>query len=146
MVYDGTRPILPALARIYTALEPCGYTVLRATSGAMMAAFGWSKLFVAGGMARDIALFHQLGIEPAMPLAYFTSGLEFVGGIMIALGLLTRPVAAMLFVEMLVILIAVMIPRDTGYQLTVVWVGAYLLILLRGGGRYSIDRLLGREF
>jgi putative oxidoreductase len=146
MTENGTRPILPALTRLYTAFEPCAYTVLRATSGAIMATFGWSKLFVAGGMARDITLFHQLGIEPAVPLAYFTSGLEFFGGIMVAIGLLTRPVAAMLLGELLVILVAVMIPRGTGYQLTVVWIGAYLLILLRGGGRYSIDRLIGREF
>jgi hypothetical protein len=31
-------------------------------------------------MARDIELFHQLGLEPAELLGHFTSGLEFYGG------------------------------------------------------------------
>jgi putative oxidoreductase len=137
--------ILPFLAAIYARLEPCGYVVLRATSGAVMASFGWAKLF-GGGMGRDIELFHQLGIEPAATFAYFTSGLEFFGGLMIVVGLLTRPVAALLLGELLVILIAVMLPRGAGYQLTVVWIGSFLVILLRGGGRFSLDRLLGREF
>ena len=140
-----TKLILPVLAAIYQRFEPCGYVVLRATSGAVMATFGWAKLF-GGGMGRDIELFHQLGIEPASLFAHFTSSLEFFGGLMIVLGLLTRPVAALLLGELLVILTAVMIPRGAGYQLTVVWIGVFLVIVLRGGGRISVDRLLGREF
>jgi putative oxidoreductase len=139
-----TRLLLPMLSSIYETLEPLGYAIMRLTSGAMIATLGWGKLF-GNGMARDITLFHQLGLEPAVPLAYFTSGLEFFGGLMIAIGLLTRPLAAMLFIEMLVIFFMVMIARDTGYQLTVVWIGVFLLIALHGGGRLSIDRLLGRE-
>jgi putative oxidoreductase len=138
------RLLLPALSSIYETLEPFGYATVRLATGAMIATFGWGKLFN-NGMGRDITLFRELGLQPAVPLAYFTSGLEFFGGVMIAVGLLTRPIAAMLFVEMLVILFMVMIPRGTGYQLTVVWAGAFLLIALHGGGRLSIDRLLGRE-
>ena len=52
----------------------------------------------------------------------------------------------MLLGELLVILVMVMIPRGNGYELTVVWVGVFLLILLHGGGRISVDRLIGYEF
>ena len=69
MANGGSRLIIPIFGRLYQAFEPCAYIALRVTSGAMMATFGWSKLFVAGGMARDIALFHQLGIEPRELLA-----------------------------------------------------------------------------
>jgi putative oxidoreductase len=141
----NTTPLLPMLTPLYTALEPFAYAIMRLASGVIMATLGWGKLF-GNGMTRDIDLFHQLGLEPAVLLAYFTSSLEFFGGLMIALGLLTRPIAAMLFGELLVILIMVMIPRGTGYQLTVVWVGVFLLILVHGGGRISVDRFLGREF
>jgi putative oxidoreductase len=140
-----TIPLLPVLTPLYTALEPFGYAFMRFASGVIMATFGWGKLF-GNGMARDIELFHQLGLEPAELLGHFTSGLEFYGGLLIAIGLLTRPIAAMLLGELLAILVMVMIPRGSGYQLTVVWVGVFLLILLHGGGRISVDRLLGREF
>jgi putative oxidoreductase len=142
---ENTTALLPVLTPLYTALEPIGYAIMRFASGAIMATFGWKKLFD-HGMARDIELFRQLRIEPAELLGYFTSGLEFYGGLLIAVGLLTRPVAAMLLGELLVILFVVMIPRGSGYELTVVWVGVFLLILLHGGGRVSVDRLIGHEF
>jgi putative oxidoreductase len=138
-------PLLPGLTPIYTALEPFGYAIMRLAAGGIMATFGWRKLF-GNGMARDVELFHKLGLEPAVLLGYLTSGLEFFGGLMIAVGLLTRPVAAALLGELLVILIMVIVPRGTEYQLTVVWIGVFVLILVRGGGRISIDRLIGREF
>ena len=142
---DRNRLILPFLSALYTSLEPWGYAVMRLASGAIMASFGWQKLF-ADKMSEDIAIFHQLGLEPAIPLAYFTSGLEFFGGLAVAAGFLTRPFAAILFGELLVILATVIIPRRTGYQLSVVWSGAFLFIAIRGGGRISLDRLLGKEF
>jgi putative oxidoreductase len=138
-------PMLPGLTPLYAALEPFAYAIMRFAAGGIMATFGWGKLF-GNGMARDVALFHRLGLEPADLLGYFTSSLEFFGGLMIAIGLLTRPVAAMLLGELFVILIVVIIPRGTEYQLTVVWVGVFLLILVHGGGRISVDRLIGREF
>ncbi len=138
-------PLLPRLTPLYTALEPFGYAIMRLASGGIMATFGWGKLF-GNGMARDVELFHKLGLEPAVLLGYLTSGLEFFGGLMIAIGLLTRPVAAALLGELLVILIMVIVPRGTEYQLTVVWIGVFVLVLVRGGGRISIDRLIGREF
>ena len=97
-------------------------------------------------MSDDVTIFHQLGLEPAVPLAYFTSGLEFFGGLAVAVGFLTRPFAAMLFGELVVILATVVIPSGSNYQLSVVWWGAFLFIAIRGGGRISLDHLLGREF
>src|SRR5580698_7039063 len=111
----NTTALLPALTPLYTALEPFGYAVMRFASGAIMATFGWRKLF-AHGMARDIELFHQLRLEPAELFGYLTSGLEFYGGLLIAVGLLTRPIAAMLLGVLLVVLDLVMIPRGRGYE------------------------------
>jgi putative oxidoreductase len=139
------RLFIPALQTAYSAIEPWAYAFLRLTAGAIIATSGYGKLF-SGGVTRDIELFHRLGIEPAVILAYFTSGLEFFGGILIVVGLLARPIAAMFVVELLVIFFMVMVPRGSGYQLTVVWLGVFFFILARGGGRISIDRMLGWEF
>jgi putative oxidoreductase len=138
-------PLVPALTSFYRAMEPFAYAIMRLASGGTMATFGWAKLF-GNGMARDVELFHKLGLEPANFFGYFTGGLEFFGGLMVAIGLLTRPAAAMLLGELLVILIVVIVPRGTEYQLTTVWIGAFALILCRGGARISFDRLVGREF
>ena len=62
----------------------------------------------------------------------------------------TRVVAAALFVEMMVISFGVLYPswswgkRGMEYALFMGLIS--LAILLRGGGRYSLDRLIGREF
>jgi len=81
-----------------------------------------------------------------VPLAWFVTLLEFGGGLLLAAGLLTRPVALMIAVEMLVIAVTVDIPRGRGYQLTLLWSAIALAISWRGGGRFSLDRWLGREF
>ena len=141
----NTTPLLPMLTPVYRALEPFGYATMRLTSGVIMASFGWGN-YLATEWLRTSSSSTNWDFEPAILLGYVTSSLEFFGGLMIAVGLLTRPVAALLLGELLVILIMVMIPRGTGYQLTVVWVGVFLLILLHGGGRISVDRLLVREF
>jgi putative oxidoreductase len=143
--HERNHLFIPLLAPLYASLEPFGYAIMRLTSGCIMADLGWMKLF-GNGMQRDIQLFQKLGLEPAVPLAYFTSGLEFFGGLAIAIGLLTRPLAVMFCVEMMVILALVMIPRGTGYHLSVVWLGVFFFLLLRGGGRISVDHLIGREF
>src|SRR3569833_4332320 len=130
MTDKDTRLILPGLSRLYTALHDVAYASLRAASGTMLATFGYTKLFTSGGMDRDITLFQTLHLWPAAPLAYFTSGLEFFGGLMVALGLLTRPVAVMLTIEFIVIVVLVMIPRGANYQLSVVWLGAFFYLAI----------------
>lgn len=142
---DDIPLIFPALAPVYRQTHDLAFTALRVTTGGIMSWFGWEKLFN-GDMPRDIELFQQLGLEPAVPLAYFTSALEFFGGIAIALGLLTRPLSFMLFIQMIVILLLVMIPRGTGFQLSTVWLGVFAYLSVRGSGRFSMERLIGKQF
>ncbi|KQX16357.1 MULTISPECIES: DoxX family protein [Ensifer] len=79
------------------------------------------------------------------PLAYLTIALELFGGIAIALGLLTRPLAFMLFIQMIVILVVVMIPRGTGFQLSTVWIGVFAYLSAHGIGRWALDRPIDRQ-
>jgi len=139
------RLILPALAPVYSALAGYDHLLLRIVCGVMLLPSGWHKL-TGPLFESDVKLFHQLGLEPAVLLMWFITALELVGGVFLVLGLLTRPVALMIAVEMLVIAIVVDIPRGRGYQLALLWAAIALTISLRGGGRWSIDRRIGREF
>ena len=67
---------------------------------------------------------------------------------MLAAGLLTRPVAAAVAVFMAV---AVSFHAPTyfwgqgGIEMPLLWGLVALAYAIRGGGRYSLDRLIGRE-
>ncbi len=139
------RLIIPALAPLYRALGGCGDVLLRVTCGALLLSPGWHKL-TGPLFDRDVQLLHELGLEPAVPLMWFITALELVGGAFLIVGLLTRPVALMVSVEMLVIAVAVDIPAGRGYPLTLLWAAVAFAIALRGGGRLSVDRWIGREF
>ena len=139
------RLIVPALAPLYRALGGCGDVLLRIVCGAILLPPGWAKL-TGPLFERDVQLFHQLGFEPAVPLMWLITALERVGGAFLIVGLLTRPIALMIAVEMLVIAFAVDIPAGRGYSFTLLWAAVAVSIFLCGGGKLSIDRLIGREF
>ena len=90
------------------------------------------------------------GIEPALLWAYVIMFLESVGGVCLIIGLFTRFFAAALAIEMLIALLFVHLPRGyaagTGGYEYVLLIGAVcLFIAIRGGGIYSVDRLIGKE-
>lgn len=69
---------------------------------------------------------------------------------MLALGLFTRVAAAAIAIEMSVISFAVLYPHwdwgRHGMEYTVFMGLVALGIFLAGGGRYSLDGIIGREF
>jgi putative oxidoreductase len=104
---------------------------------------GWPKLWLQAGRP-DL-----LCIEPALPLAYALVLLETAGAVCIVLGFLTRPIAIMLVVEFAVIVYQ-HFPNgygwtSRGYEYPLLWGLLFLAIAIRGGGPYSVDRLIGRE-
>ena len=89
------RLIVPALGLLYRALGGCGDVLLRVMCGAILLPLAWHKL-TGPLFERDLALFHQLGLEPAVPLMWFITALELIGGVFLIIGLLTRPIAIFL--------------------------------------------------
>ena len=113
----------------------------------MLVPHGAMKLF--GGMDSTIGFFAQIGMEPAALLAWYVALLEFVGGILLAAGFLTRIVAAQVVGFMAV---AVTFHAGNGfawtsggYEYPLMWGAVALAILFRGGGPLSVDAKLGRE-
>src|SRR4051812_42977837 len=88
------RPIIPALVPIYRALAEPAYALVRFVAGAFLVPHGMWKLFsITGSRDQMIAFFQDIGLEPAVPLNYAVGLVEFIGGILIAIGFLSRPAA-----------------------------------------------------
>jgi putative oxidoreductase len=140
------RLIVPALAPLHQKLGKFAYPMIRVAAGLMLVPYGWSKLFDPPTMTNIVELLHRLKLEPAAPLGWLLGLIELLGGLMLAAGFFTRPVALVIAIEMAVITLDVFVPTGRGYQLTLLWCIVAVAIVFRGGGRYSADQLMGREF
>jgi putative oxidoreductase len=143
------KPLVPALGRYYPLASDLAYLIVRVTAGLMLIPHGWPKVFTAGvkGVAGSMA---RYGLPFPELSAVIIMGLETVGGVLIAIGLFTRPIAALLVIEFLVIIFVAHWPRGYGVggggvEYPLMWGLILLAIMLRGGGPWSVDRKLGRE-
>jgi len=143
------RPMVPALGVLYAPLAPYAYAFMRFCVGAIIVPHGYTKLFQ-GAVAPAAGTIAKLGLEPAIAWAYFVGVVEFVGGILLAIGLLTRLAAAMLVVEFAVIVFAVKSAAGFfgfkgGFELELLLGLLCLAIFFKGGGRLSVDHAIGKE-
>jgi putative oxidoreductase len=115
---------------------PYAYVALRVVSGLAFAQHGAQKLFgVLGGQAAPLT--SQFGLAGVI---------EFVGGIMIALGLFTSPVAFLASGEMAWAYFQSHAPRNfwpiqNGGELAVLYCFIFLYLCTVGSGKLSIDSI-----
>ncbi len=117
-------------------------SVLRIITGFLYAAHGAQKLFgfLAPPNAHPPLLFSFMG---------FAGFLEFFGGLLILIGLFTRPVAFILSGQMAVAYFMVHAPmgfwpiQNKG-ELAVLYAFVFLYLVAAGGGIWSLDRLMKR--
>lgn len=149
------RLLFPRLREFYQRGETLSYAMLRAGFGLLILTHGLPKLLGTphgsmgdplGGATRLIET--NLGLPFAPQLALFITGLETVGALALAAGLFTRLFAPMFAIQMLVICFALRANFawiDRGYEFPLVLGLIALLISFRGGGEWSLDRLMNRE-
>jgi putative oxidoreductase len=142
--------MIPALGGIYEKSSLYVEPLLRFVAGAMLVPHGCQKLFGmfgGGGLSGTAMFMDKAGYSPGMLWAAVVGCTELFGGILLAVGLLTRPAAAAITIEM-IFAIAVTIQRGWigSNELPVLWLFIALVFLARGGGRCSVDRIIGREF
>ncbi len=120
-------------------LEPRALSVLRIVAGFVFSLHGIQKLFGAfGGMGGN-------GAAAAFPSLPWTAGvLETFGGMLLVLGLLTRPVAFLLCGEMAVAYFRSHAPREfwpilNGGEPAVLYCFIFLYLCIAGGGSVSLD-------
>jgi len=136
--------IFPGLAGFYEAVSDLWYPMIRIAAGATFFMHGWTKLH--SGAAPVVASMARSGFVPATAFGYAAIFLETVGAICVVLGLFTRFFAAVIAIELALICFVVMMPH--GYfrmEETLIWGIVFFAIALRGGGPYSVDRLIGKE-
>ncbi len=127
-----------------------GLLILRIVVGVTVAAHGAQKLFGwfgGPGISGFASWLGQLGIRPERPWAVVAGLVEFVGGLMVALGLLTPVAALAVCGGMLVAILTVHVGKgfwnqNGGIEFPLTILAAMLALSLTGAGVYSLDRLL----
>lgn len=150
---DEMRRIIPAVVPLTDALAAPAYAATRFVAGAFLIPHGMWKLFgITGGTKEEmIAFFSRIGLEPAAFLVHLVGAVEFFGGILIAIGLLTRPAAFVATITTATAALYFHLPlgfyvEPGGVEFSGLWAVVLLMIAIKGGGRFSVDRWLGREF
>ncbi|GAA3587599.1 DoxX family protein [Klugiella xanthotipulae] len=121
-------------------------TILRVICGFLFLAHGWQKYFeytIAGTQST----FASMGIPASDIVAPLVATLELAGGVALILGVLTRPVAALLALNMFGALVTQHLPGGVfvdngGFELVLAFGGGAAAIAVLGGGAWSVDRML----
>ncbi|AHB47400.1 DoxX family protein [Hyphomicrobium nitrativorans NL23] len=152
MSNDPVRPynrlIVPGLGPLYGNLSEFAETLLRVVAGLALVTHGFPKIL--DPISRT-GLVESLGIFPGPPelWAVLLAMTEFFGGILIAIGLLTRPAA---FAGLFVLLVTVYfhwIVQSEGYggsEKSILWAAILFYLVIRGANSHSVDARLGKTF
>jgi putative oxidoreductase len=141
-----SRLFVPSLAPVYTSGHEIVETILRLTAGVLLVTHGFGKItnpFGAVGMVEGLGFYPGVFWSPLLAIT------EFFGGILVAIGLFTRPAS---FAAMIVLLVTVYfhgIVRAEGLagsEKSILWAAIFLFFALRGGNSHSVDARLSRTF
>lgn len=145
---QGPRLLIPALGRLYGVFAPVTELLIRLIAGGSLAVHGWQILFGnIGGAAR---FFESVGFENGLLWAWVVGILELVCGLCLAFGLLTRLVAVPIIVFLVTAIVTYHLENgynweSRGIEFPLFWAIVVFHFLVRGGGAWSLDRLIGRE-
>ncbi len=125
--------------------------VVRVVVGAIMAAHGWQK--IQSGPANFGQGLAGLGVPLPTLMGYLVTFVELVGGILLIVGLLSRLAGLLLTINLVVAILLVKVnvgflsPQDggVGAELDLALIAGFLVVVLAGPGRFSVDYALGYE-
>ncbi len=120
--------------------------ILRLALGYMFAAHGLQKafgLFGGPGIGGFSEMLSGLGFKPSLFWAYLAAYAELVGGILLAVGFLTRGTASVLLVLILVAAFKVHLSKgfflsQGGFEYTFIIFSVCLALILLGPGKFTI--------
>src|SRR5215204_1895754 len=148
-----SRYYIPALGVLYARLEPFVLPLLRVGLGLILIPHGCQKLFgMFGGMGlnANAALFQRLGYSPGMFWGTLVGCTEVIAGTLLVLGLFTRPAALSLVIFMI---FSIHFTSAKGFfwsaggmEYSILILLVALVFMIRGGGEYSLDKSMPKEF
>ena len=148
-----SRYFIPAFGNLYARLEPFALPLLRAGLGLILIPHGCQKLFgMFGGMGlnANAALFQRLGYSPGMFWGTLVGCTETIGGILLVLGLFTRPAALSIVIFMIFSIHFTSAKgffwSNGGMEYSILILLVALVFMIRGGGEYSLDKSMPKEF
>jgi putative oxidoreductase len=132
-------------------LEQYAILLVRASIGLFFAISGANKLFVVGGTKPVYETRVKAKVPFPHQMAYFVSGVELIGGTLVAVGFLSSLACVALLVDMIVATLTAAVstlPKglsplkwldDFLYLPEVLYVLFFLWLLCSGAGKFSVD-------
>lgn len=147
-VTSTTRPqlILPALGTVYSSLGQSSETLLRVVAGLLLVTHGYGKILNPFGA---VGMVEGLGFYPGVFWSPLLAATEFFGGILLALGLFTRPAAFASTIVLAVTIYFHWIVKAEGLggaEKSILWAAITLYFAIRGANSQSVDARIGRQF
>jgi len=132
-------------------LQEFAILLVRVSIGLFFAISGANKLFAAGGTKPVYETLVTAKVPFPHFMAYFVSGIEFVGGSLLAVGFLSSPVSMVLLIDMIVATLTSAVstlPKglsplrwldDFLYLPEVLYVLFFIWLIGSGPGKFSVD-------
>ena len=138
-----SRDFLLAPSTAPTVVD-AGLLILRVGLGLALAfAHGWGKIPPAEGFVGFVG---SLGFPAPVLFAWLAGLAEFAGGLLLAIGLFTRPAAIFVTVHFLFVVFVAHAGDTFGdRELSVIFLIWAVTLLMTGAGRYSADGMMNRR-
>lgn len=141
------------LSNIFNTNDSTSSLPLRVIAGVIFAAHGAQKLFAwFGGYGLDGTgqWMDSIGLSPGYLMALMAGSAEFFGGLLLIVGLLTRPAAAVLAITMIVAIFTVHVSNglfmsNNGYEFGLALLAISVSLVIQGGGKFSFDNIISKK-
>jgi putative oxidoreductase len=129
-----------------------GLLILRIVFGLLLVGHGSQKLFGwfgGPGIAGTGGWFDSVGFRPGKSMAVVAGLSELVGGVLIAVGLLT-PLASAIVIGTLLVATSVHLPNglwagNGGFEMPLLYITAAVTLAFTGPGAWSLDNAFGLD-
>jgi putative oxidoreductase len=146
MSIDPNRLFILALSPVYRSGHDLAETLLRLVAGGFLVIHGAGKIVDPFGAVQMV---EGLGFYPGIVWSPLLAITEFFGGILLAIGLFTRPAAFAATIVLLVTVYFHWIQLGQGFsgaEKSLLWAAMTFFFVIRGGNSQSVDARLTRSF